>query len=177
MRENYFDFKPQCKIWFLSNYIPALSGTDEAIWDRIALIPCRYRVPHKLKDKQLGEKLRAEASGILNWLIEGCLEWYDDGLKKPSSVIKVISDFRSEMDLVGRYIAECCTKNSDLRTKANDLRNDFTSWCNEAGVNPMSGELLSRRLREMGFERSKRTSQGFFWIGLGIHGGGAMAMN
>ena len=50
---------------------------DRALWNRLKLIPFDVVIP---KEKQLPrhevmEMFRTEFPGILNWAIEGCLEW------------------------------------------------------------------------------------------------------
>ncbi len=168
MRENFFDFKPEAKLWFLSNYIPEIRGTDQAIWDRLALIPCRFRVPPERKDKHLGKKLEAEASGILNWLLEGCKAWYAEGLNKPEAVTHIVNEFRSEMDAVGRFVDQCCDKQPALAIKVGDFRDAFQQWCDVEGSTPPSHQRISQRLRELGFETGTRTARGYKYQGLAL---------
>ncbi len=55
--ERSFSYVPTYKIWLLTNPKPRIVGTDEAIWDRIYLIPfLRYFAPHE-RDEQLLDKL------------------------------------------------------------------------------------------------------------------------
>jgi len=56
------------------------SGTDNAIWDRIRLIPFNVTIPPEEQDKNLTEKLEAELPGILAWAVEGCLAWQKEGM-------------------------------------------------------------------------------------------------
>ncbi|GHU12348.1 hypothetical protein FACS1894161_0380 [Spirochaetia bacterium] len=67
----FFSFVPTFKIFMATNHKPVIKGTDHGIWRRIKLIPFTNRIPEEKQDKNLEEKLRAEASGILNWLLEG----------------------------------------------------------------------------------------------------------
>src|SRR5262249_40147816 len=65
MRAEFFEFKPECKLWLATNHKPVIRGTDKAIWDRIRLIPFEIRIPEGEQDKQLLAKLQDELPGIL----------------------------------------------------------------------------------------------------------------
>ena len=62
----YFDFVPIAKIFVASNHLMGIKGSDEAIWDRIRLIPFNVRVAEDKQDKGLFEKLLMEKAGIFN---------------------------------------------------------------------------------------------------------------
>lgn len=77
-----FTFKPQFKPWMYGNHKPEIRGTDDAIWSRVRLIP--FDVSFKgREDLDLADKLEAELPGILNWAIQGCLDWQRSGLQPP----------------------------------------------------------------------------------------------
>src|SRR5206468_6004458 len=86
MRAEFFEFKPVFKLWLATNHKPVIKGTDEAVWDRIRLIPFTVRIPEAQQDKHLIEKLKAEEPGIISWAVEGCLAWQRDGLGLAESV-------------------------------------------------------------------------------------------
>ena len=67
----FFNFIPTFKVFMATNHKPKIKGTDYGIWRRIKLIPFTNRIPEEKQDKHLEGKLKKEASGILNWLLEG----------------------------------------------------------------------------------------------------------
>jgi len=80
------EFQPTHTIFFLTNHMPHISVDDYAFWQRIHLIPFSMSfVPtptedyERKSDKELLEKLKAEAPGILAWLVRGCLSWQKKG--------------------------------------------------------------------------------------------------
>ncbi|GMQ82814.1 MAG: hypothetical protein BMS9Abin05_2277 [Rhodothermia bacterium] len=85
---NEFEFEATHKIWFATNHKPAVDDTDDAIWDRIRLVPFRATFKGEAAEKDLPDQLRSEAPGILNWLIEGCLRWRAEGLTDSVEVKK-----------------------------------------------------------------------------------------
>ena len=103
-----FTYLPTYKVWLVTNPKPRIVGTTEAIWDKIHFVAWnRYFRPEE-RDTQLQEKLNAEASGILNWLIEGCLAWQKQGLALPASMREDTEGYRQEQDVVGRFISDEC---------------------------------------------------------------------
>jgi putative DNA primase/helicase len=71
----FFEYRPQCKLFLAVNHRPVIRGTEHAIWRRVHLIPFTVTIPNEEQDKTLGEKLRAELPGILNWATQGCRDW------------------------------------------------------------------------------------------------------
>lgn len=73
MHKDFFEFRRTCKVILITNNKPVISERTHAIWRRLRLVPFDNVVADKDQDKALPEKLRAESSGILLWLIQGCL--------------------------------------------------------------------------------------------------------
>src|SRR5262249_4040130 len=86
MRQGFFDFTPQCKLVIAGNHKPNLRSVNEAIHRRLQLVPFTVTIPKDERDPRLGEKLKVERPGILNWMIAGCLEWQRIGLAAPAAV-------------------------------------------------------------------------------------------
>lgn len=84
MRQNSFEFYPQCKLIIFGNHRPSIRTVDEAIRRRFHLIPLEVFIPEAERDQLLKEKLRQEWSGILQRAIRGCVEWQQIGLNAPA---------------------------------------------------------------------------------------------
>src|SRR5262249_10367109 len=84
MRKDNFTFRPMFKLLLTGNHKPSLRGVDEALRRRIHVIPFAFRPGRP--DPTLKERLRAEHSRILQWAIEGCLDWQQHGLMVPARV-------------------------------------------------------------------------------------------
>ena len=63
--QDYFEFVPQFKLWLATNDLPSISGTGEAIWRRITVIPFNVTIPPEERDKNLVTRLLKELPGIL----------------------------------------------------------------------------------------------------------------
>ena len=169
MRGEFFKFKPSFKLWLASNHKPTIRGTDDAIWDRIRLVPFTVRIPEDEQDKDLPAKLREELPGILAWAVRGCLEWQHSGLGTPDEVRAATAAYRSEMDVLASFIDDCCVIADGARETATKLWETFTKWCQDTGERAGSQKAFGLRLEEKGF-RPGRTKSGRFWIGIGLAG-------
>lgn len=81
----FFQFRPEFKLWLAANHKPVIRGTDQAIWRRIRLIPFTVTIPEQEQDPDLVRKLTAELPGILRWAVDGCLAWQRSRLGAASS--------------------------------------------------------------------------------------------
>ena len=146
-----FTFKPQFKPWMYGNHKPEIRGTDDAIWDRVRLVP--FEVSFKgREDLELAGKLEAELSGILNWALQGCLAWQRDGLQPPAKVQAATQAYRDEMDVFGPFIAECCVIHKKSVVKASDLWKAYQSWCAENSQREQTQHKFGRYLTAKGWK-------------------------
>ena len=167
----YFDFIPKFKLFLSTNHKPIIKGTDNAIWRRIKLIRFPVQLSEDQWDRELPDKLWAEASGILTWLVNGCLCWQRLGLDVPEEVAKATAEFRAEMDMLAEFLSSCCVIGPDKSGWAKDLHGAYESWADEQGLKDK--ELLGQRafglaLSERGFERDRSTHGRHLWRGLGL---------
>jgi putative DNA primase/helicase len=163
----FFNFAPTFKIFMATNHKPVIKGIDHGIWRRIKLIPFTMRIPEEKQDKHFELKLREEASGILNWLLEGAARWKREGLNAPKAVLAATDEYRGEMDVIGNFLKERCVQQKDLTIRIRELYRAYADWCDENNEHAVSERFLSMRLKEMGFEQS-RTAEARFWSGVGL---------
>jgi putative DNA primase/helicase len=129
-------FQPTHKLFLMTNHKPHADANDFAFWERLHLVPFMLsfvtRVPtaenERAADPGLPAKLRAEASGILSWLVRGCLEWQQSGLDPPMLVREATQQYRADEDLVGEFIDARCMVGDGYSVKATELYTAFTDW-------------------------------------------------
>jgi putative DNA primase/helicase len=170
LHAEFFDFKPQLKLWLSTNHKPVIRGTDAGIWDRIRLIPFTVRIPDGEVDPGLPATLRAEAPGIFNWLLGGLAEWRERGLAPPEPVLAATDGYRQEMDVLGAFLDEACLEGPQLRATAKALYGAYSAWCERTGEQPENQRTFGMRLAERGFTRRKWGS-GWSWYGIGLRVG------
>jgi DNA primase len=164
LHRGFFDLRPLFKLTIGGNYRPDIPGTDEGIWRRMKLIPWdQYRALHE-RDEALPGKLRAEASGILNHLVAGLVDWIENGMVEPDSVTKATDDYRKDSDPLGRFLSLCTVHEAGSRVQSSVLHDLFCAWAQAAGEKPWSNKGLSKALTDKGFR--KIASDGMHWLDL-----------
>ena len=153
MRQDDFTFLPQFKLVIVGNHKPSFRSVDEAIKRRLHLIPFTAEIPASEKDPMLAEKLKAEAPGILQWMIEGCLEWERNGLKPPSVVKESTDQYLGDEDSLQQWIDECCDLGPGFES-SKALFYSWTKWCE------LSGEYVGTMKRLMAKLESRGISTG-----------------
>lgn len=169
MRAEWFEFRPTCKVWLGTNHKPVIRGTDNAIWDRLKLIPFTVRIPDNEIDPHLGDKLREELPGILAWAVRGCVEWQSKkGLNAPAAVTVATDAYRDEMDVLAGFVAECVYQDANAGVTKGALYDAYKRWCEDAGERVQTKRWLGRRLNERGWKEGKNRSGDRAWLGYGL---------
>jgi putative DNA primase/helicase len=150
-----FDFKPEFKLWLSTNNKPVIQGTDDAIWDRLRLVPFTQRFEGSKADPKLPDKLRNELAGVFAWMVEGCLEWQEHGLEEPKTVADATNQYREEMDTLAAFFEDRCVIREGLLTPASRLYKQYQMWCEDAGENAETQKMFGMRLSERGFASEK----------------------
>jgi putative DNA primase/helicase len=170
-----FDFKPEFKLWLSTNNKPVIQGTDDAIWDRIRLIPFMQRFDGPKADTKLPDKLRDELAGVFAWMVEGCLEWQEHGLEEPKTVTDATKQYREEMDTLASFLDEACVVGTGYRVLAEQLYQRYAMWCDKSGERKDPKKAFVARLGERGFVRRRETAgvnKGrYIWLGIGFRSG------
>ena len=143
------------RFWLAANHKPTVRGTDHGIWRRIKLLPFTVVIPDDQQDKELPAKLLDELPGILAWAVEGCRQWQQDGLQEPDCVRAATGDYRDEMDMVGRFLAECCILDPASTEPAGDLYTRYKEWCEETGERCVNQTRFGSQLTERGLTGEK----------------------
>ena len=156
--KEFFEFRPECKIFLITNYTPTIKGSDEGIWRRIILIPFEVMIPEEERDKRLPEKLRAELPGILTWAVEGCLAWQREGLNPPAKVRAATESYRAEMDWLSAFLTKRCSLQDAAKTSAADLHAALGFWwCRDDEI--PSQKDFGSRLTALGLQGFKKSGK------------------
>jgi len=159
-----FEYKPKFKIWMATNHLPIIRGTDDGIWRRIKIIPFNIQIPKEKVDKKLEYKLKAEYTGILNWIVQGAIMWQQEGLEDPEAVTKVIETYRAEMDPLDAFLEECCTTGQNYSIKAREMYDAYHEWAKESEEYKMSLNKFGREMSKKLLRVKRR--DGWYYVGL-----------
>lgn len=150
MRANYGDtieVLPKFKLTISGNHKLEIRGTDNGIWRRILLVKFGVIIPKEERDEDLPEKLWAERSGILNWLIEGLVSYLENGLQEPEAVLNETKAYREESDPVGAFFAACCEFDANAPfLKSAELMKAFRLWQTQEGQTPWQPGTITARI-------------------------------
>jgi putative DNA primase/helicase len=167
------NFRPTHKLFLITNHLPHANADDYALWKRLHRIPFTLsfvndpKDPNERKaDPQLLDKLKAEASGILAWLVRGCLEWQRQGLNPPGIVKDSTEAYRQEEDIIKLFIDERCKTEEGLEIKAGDLYRAFKAWAEESGIRAMTGSTFGKEFKER--FKSEKNYKGVFYQGVSL---------
>jgi putative DNA primase/helicase len=166
LHQEFFDFVPTFKVYLATNHRPVIRGTDKAIWSRVRLVPFQVAIPETEQDKSLLDKLRAERSGILNWMMAGCLAWQRHGLGTCEDVTTATADYRAEQDILGVFLADRCIGDPVGHVTRKELFTAYKEWAEEtAERHVLTDREFASTLRERDF--SERKVKGTYeWRGL-----------
>jgi len=170
LHHEFFTFQPACKIWLAVNHKPRVADDSHGFWRRVRLIPFERQFSGDEADKSLGEKLRAEDPGILNWLIQGCRRWMKQGLDEvPSAVTCATQEYQTESDPLAQFIEERCVVVPDAEIQSSVLYKAYISWAEEQGMKEKEKMSSTAFGRKMGMKYVKvSTKKGKFYQGLGV---------
>ncbi len=168
-----YSFAPSHLLILLTNHKPHADAQDSAFWDRLCPIIFNIRfVDHpttpneRQKDRTLGDALDTETSGILAWLVRGCLTWQRDGLNIPASVRLARREYRGEEDTLGQFLSECCVVQEQFSIKASRLYERYKEWALDNTLKVMNGTAFGLEMKKR-FEQ-KRKNDGLVYCGLAL---------
>ena len=148
------EFPARFTLFIATNFAPNMQGADNAMRRRIRLIDFphdfendpKYRA---MRIKGLSQVLKAERSGIFNWLLEGREGELKEGLAVPKSVQDASNAYVDSHDLVTQWFDERCEigrpeKENDPSTK--DLFESYCQWLES--MNEPTSDARPRTLTE-----------------------------
>lgn len=167
-------FKPSHTLFLHTNHVPRGLTMDFALVQRLLKIefPFMYvddpEAEEKMKplmagrfrkkDPNLKAKLRKNKAGILRWLVEGAMEWYQGGLAPPASITDAVRSLAEDEDYTGRFVKDCLVRmDGDTRLSCQDMYNVFKWWWaqneeDQASKRIPAMKTINGQLRERGIQ-------------------------
>lgn len=170
LHAEFFTFQPVAKFFLAVNHRPRVQDDSYGFWRRVRLIPFNREFKGEADDKMLLDKLVAESSGILNWLIEGCLKWQQQGLEPtPECVMRATEEYQTDSDPLSEFLLDECAFTSQAQVKASDIYKAYLKWCEEQGMRErerMTTTAFGRRISQKFKKVHDRA--GTFYQGVGL---------
>ena len=165
--ENLWSFAPTHKLMLAANHKPTVRDASDSFWSRVALVP--FTVQFARPNQNLLNLLMREASGILAWVVRGCLDWQTHGLEKPRVVAAATQEYRNDEDPLGRALLEIGTIDAKAFVRSSALFSALDAWRNSHNMGwPFREKDVVDRLRQMGCVAHKSTGGARGWRGFSV---------
>ncbi|MTH61430.1 DNA primase family protein [Paracoccus litorisediminis] len=144
-------FQPIFKLTISGNHLPDIRGGDDGIWRRLMLVtfPVQIAEKKRIPKKELDDLLWQERSGILNWLVQGLLDYLEGGLREPEEVSAATDGYRKDSDPIGTFLADATVVTGyerDFMT-GKELNEAFNFWIEERGESRWGLRTVSLRMK------------------------------
>jgi putative DNA primase/helicase len=169
----FFTYKPTFTGWVRTNHRPIITGDEDGIWRRIALIPFNRRFTTEEQDPQLEKKLLAERDGILGWILEGVREYLETGITLSPRIKAEVNAYRKESDVLGEFLEEKTRPAPLKKIEQQDLYWRYKHWCEINGLKHQSKKSFSQRLKERGYPEGK-SGKNRYYVGLELQEGSVL---
>lgn len=156
----YTDFEPKFIAMMSGNGYPRITGTDEGIWRRMAVVhwPIQIAKEDRREFQEVVASFEPEYPGILNWLLEGVMIYLREGLVIPDAVAKATQAYRDDMDRTAAFVARCVVKEADaLPVEGKVLYQAYCDFTIDQGGKPMNSTAFGR---DMGKKFDKDRTSG-----------------
>jgi putative DNA primase/helicase len=174
MRQDNFEYVPTFKLMIAGNHKPGLRSVDEAIRRRFHLLPFDVTIPLQERDAHLGDRLRQEWPGILQWMIEGCVAWQKRGLEPPATVRAATSAYLEAEDAFAAWLDETGVRDPNAWESTKTLFASWKAWAEQTGENAGTMKRFVQNMDTRGITLERRNyARGLrgFRIGLNLDGG------
>lgn len=175
MREDFWEFTPVLKLFLSANNIPQIEGDDHGTWRRIIPVPFNEQFEGARQDKELPNRLLNDLTGVLNWLVQGCLMWRAEGLNPPEPCQSYKNKIRSESSVIRAFLVDMMNpqerldedgnsymeppklkKHSKKHIVAKELFAEFEKWAEDNERKACGYRKFSSSMDKQGYEKEKK---------------------
>ena len=165
-----FTYEPVAKFWLAVNHLPRVRDDSYGFWRRVRVLPFNEQFTGDDADKGLPFKLLEELPGILNWGVQGALNWRLVGLAPPSAVMTATQAYRKDNDELDGFVADCCMVADGVRAEPGHLFSEYQRWSKEQGIlerHRLGSRSFGTRIRER-FGDSVSSNGKRYFLGIGL---------
>lgn len=133
------------------------------MWRRLFAIRFTKRFSGDKCNSQLEDQLKAEGSGILNWLIEGAVKYHRLGkLLWPASTIKYLGTLKSDADTVGTWLKNNCRSLEGGVVPAAEAYASYKQFAKNNNQSPIGVKDFKQVLIKKGYDAKRRSAANVF---------------
>lgn len=168
MRQDFFTFQPQFKLLIAGNHKPSFKSLDVALRSRLHLIPFTVTIPIEKRDPELPEKLRVEWPEILQWCIDGAVEYQRQGLNPPAAVMDATDEYFQDEDTIQQWVADCCDVDEKHWEPPALLFKSWREYAKAGNFDVGTQTEFKQRLEAAGYPSRKTGKKGRFHEGIRV---------
>lgn len=168
MRQDFVEFSASHTFWISGNDQPRVDSQDNGIWRRMRLVPFRADIPKEAENPDLAVMLEAERDGILAWALDGCRLYLERGLGSCAAVADATEEYKRNEDLVGEFLADCCTLGDGFRADKHAMRDALREWLEERDYRPIRDKSLKMDFARRGITETRSHRGAREWVGVGL---------
>ncbi|MGE0055994.1 MAG: phage/plasmid primase, P4 family [Hyphomicrobium sp.] len=157
--QNPISFVPKFKIVVVCNKRPNLDAYDEALKRRIKLIPFDHVVPRDKRDLKLGDKLKAEASGILNFMLEGARIYFNGDIREPAAVREATKSYLRDHDSVDSFLKYTTIGSPGAAIGKGELYESYSNYCADEAMSALSKGEFGGILKKIGYADTRNGAE------------------
>ena len=165
-----FTYEPVAKFWLAVNHLPQVRDDSHGFWRRVRVLPFKALFKGEDADQELALKLSEELPGILNWSVQGALNWQSVGLAPPPAVMTATDAYRKDNDELDGFFTDRCVVADGAKVEPGHLFSEYQRWAQEQGIlerQRLGSRSFGTRIRErVGDSVSSNGKRHYLGIGL-----------
>lgn len=168
--KGYFEFQNFAKAHMSGNDFPRVDGQDNGIWRRILVVHWDQTIPEEERgdfEAVVSGFVREEGGGILNWMIEGVLDYLANGLVIADAVRNDTKEYRDDMDPAGGFLQACVRADALKKVQAHTMYEAYVSWSLANAKRPVSQAKFGKRLKSL--YEGREIGGRIFYMGCDLH--------
>jgi putative DNA primase/helicase len=152
MRADDEEFLKSWTLWFNNNGPLMFAGdTSDGLWQRVPRIDFGEGIPEVERIWDMSEKFKPEAPGVLQWMLDGLVEYQELGedLCIPEIVRQRTEERRLDADPLRMFLNEMYEREEDGFVRGSEFTKNYSVWAKDreertGGMRAVYDELRSR---------------------------------
>lgn len=150
MGENSFEFENTATLFGAMNHLPTVTVGGTGFWRRIRKIDFENQILLREQNLNLVQELLAEEGpGIMQWIIDGAVDFLKHGLRDPDKVIVSTREYQLEEDAMARFMEEMLVEAEGLETNRADVYETYRNWAFKQGAQPLPYIKFAREITQL----------------------------
>ncbi len=147
--KGFFEFQPVCKPHFSTNGQPTIDDASNGIWRRMFAVEWPVGLPEAEQREFEGvvREFQTEASGILNWLVEGVLDYLRHGFVVGQGIRENTQAYRDLMDPTGPFYRDCVEVAPGEDVRARSMYHAYVAWSDNVAQKPVTEAKFGRLMK------------------------------